>query len=286
MKKTKKIIATWIATWLLISASWVSAMEMSWESSMGTKKVQIQWSVNTWAVVNKMKEKKQEINKLKKERKDFVKEKRNEIKNNIHEFRDMHKEEMKKVFKSLWKEVKTELMQIHKKYKDQAKKLIEELKDNKISFADKLKIREQLEKLREEKFNEIKEKVANDDNAKKLVEIRKAVFEKNKDLREKISEKRKEFREKRAKVIEKYKLLLINKVWNRIDKMPKDKLEKINERIDKMYEKIDSSNKLTQERKEKLLAILEWLKETINEKLKILETESSDVLDEVLNEVE
>jgi hypothetical protein len=65
--------------------------------------------------------------------------------------------------------------------------------------------------------------------------------------------------------------------------MSEDKLKKLNDRIDKMYEKIENNEKISQEKKEKLLAILEGLKDTVEEKLKMYELESQDVIDEVLN---
>jgi hypothetical protein len=52
-----------------------------------------------------------------------------------------------------------------------------------------------------------------------------------------------------------------------------------------MFDRIDKK-KISDDLKNKYFSILEWLQNTIDQKLKMLESESSDVLGDVLNEVE
>jgi hypothetical protein len=52
-----------------------------------------------------------------------------------------------------------------------------------------------------------------------------------------------------------------------------------------MFDRIEKK-KISGELKSKYFSILEWLQNTIDQKLKMLESESFDVLGDVLNEVE
>ncbi len=299
MKRTKKIIATWIlATGLLVSTNGVNASFTSTMSSTASQmqnqagQMQEQWEKMQEQTEHKVKEirnqakemRKEGIQKIKEERKEFVKETKTNIKTNIKDFRDSYKEQMKDAFKKISPEVKKALKQTRDELKTEAKDLIAKMKNKSLSFAEKVQAREELEKLREQKFEQIKKDLANNPQALKLVEIREAVFQKNKELRDSISEKRKEFRAQRSAMIEKYKELIIKKVWDKIDRMSEAKLKKLNERLAKVYKKVEDNKRLSETHKTRLLSILEWLQDTINDKLSMLNTSDSDTND-ILNEV-
>jgi len=176
------------------------------------------------------------------------------------------------------------LKQTRDEFKTEAKDLIAKMRDKSLSFAEKVKAREELEKLRQEKFEQVKKELAKNPQALKVVEIREAVFQKNKELRNSISEKRKEFREQRSAMIEKYKELIIKKVWDKIDRMSETKLKKLNDRLAKVYKRVEDNKKLSEAHKTRLLSILEGLQDTINDKLSMLDASNSDTND-ILNEV-
>ena len=299
MKRTKKIIATGIlATGLLVSTNGVNASFTSSMSSAASQmqnqagQMQEQAENQAGQMQNQVKEmknqakemKKEGIQQIKEQKKEFVKETRDTIKTNVKDFRDSYKEEMKAAFKKISPEVKKALRQTKDELKTEAKTLISKMRDKSLSFAEKVQAREELEKLRQEKFEQIKKELANNPQALKLVEIKEAVFQKNKALRDAISEKREEFRAKRSAMIEKYKELIIKKVWNKIDKMSEAKLKKLNERLAKVYKKVEDNKRLSEAHKTRLLSILEGLQDTINAKMDMLTSDSSDAND-IINEV-
>lgn len=297
MNKTKKIItSSIIITGLLVTASANAMLETTSDTNSGSsdkesREVRTMDVQETKAKNEEFKKKREAILKKRKEleenrsdRKEFVGKSRDEMKVNLKEFRSENGKKIKESFKSLDKEVKSELKKSRNSFKEESKDLISKLKDKSISFQDKIEIRNKLEDLRSKYYTSLKDNLSTNTDALDLIEKRKEVFEANKNIRSDITEKRKEFREKRSDIIVKYKKLIINKVGDRIDKMSAKNLEKLTERVNKMYEKIDSNTKISAEKKENILTLLEWLLDTIKEKSQIIEAQDDemDIVDEVL----
>ena len=81
------------------------------------------------------------------------------------------------------------------------------------------------------------------------------------------TEKKEEYKEKKFELRMKYKKAFAEKLTTRLDKISDVKLETIVVKIDAMIEKFESNDKLSEDKKEKLLAQLGGLKDVINEKL-------------------
>jgi signal transduction histidine kinase len=100
-----------------------------------------------------------------------------------------------------------------------------------------------------------------------------------------MSEKRIAFREHRGDMIAKYKTMLIKRIWDKIDKIPTDKLSKLATKIDKLQSKYEKNTRMNEEQKNKILSMIEWLRDVINEKINIAHVDVDDamnVVDEVL----
>ena len=111
-----------------------------------------------------------------------------------------------------------------------------------------------------------------------LLEKREDVFKQNTELRAENKEIRKEYRGERGELVSKYKSSFIKRIGNKLDKIPADKLEKVLDRIDAMEEKYEANDKISDERKDKIIAQLLALKEMIEEKLEEDDTEE-DMID-------
>jgi len=283
MKRTQKIIVTTLATTLLLATSWVNAMGDTSGTSMGSQNDQME-SQREGMDSNKD-EMKRERDEMKKERGEMKKEfesKKWEMKEGIQNFRDVNKSKFKETFKSLDNETKAEVKKISSEYRTKSKEIISKLRSKDFSFADKVKLREELESLREEKFNSLQEKLSNNEEANNLINSRKELFEKNRDIRNSMTEKRKEFRKNRSSMITKYKTFVIKKIWSKIDLMNEKQLSTLDNRVQKLYSKYENNTKLNQETKDKIFSILEALRDTIDEKLKMIDSENDDVLNELL----
>lgn len=283
MNKTKKLVAGLTLLVLSSSVSSVFAEDLTTTSSSWANS---KFSERKAEMKAKMEEKKEAFKQLKKERKEFVWNKREEMKQNREEFRNTHAEEFKTTFKSIDDEVKTKLKESRNSFKSERQEIIAKLKDKTISFEEKSELLKDLHEVNKNAYETLKDNLSWNEQALGLLEKRKEVYDVNSSIRSDISEKRKEFREKRSEVISKYKTLVIKKIGSKIDRMSDEQLEKLKERVEALYTKIENNDKMTEERKEKTLSLLEWLIDTINEKLEMIVVEEDnevDIIDEVLD---
>jgi hypothetical protein len=79
---------------------------------------------------------------------------------------------------------------------------------------------------------------------------------------------RNKYKEKRFEMRMKYKKAFATKLKSRLDKIPTAKLEKIVTSISSKLKKIETNVKLSDAKKEKLVAVYGAIKELIEEKLK------------------
>ena len=113
---------------------------------------------------------------------------------------------------------------------------------------------------------------------KAYIEARKQVFLTNSETRKDWLQARQDLRNERKEAVLSYKEKFISKVWTHVEGLAKnnpEKLEEISNKIENLIEKYNSSTKLTQTQKEKIVSQLEALQEMIKE---IQDTQS--VLDE------
>lgn len=87
------------------------------------------------------------------------------------------------------------------------------------------------------------------------------------EYREMRGEKREEFKNKRFEMKMKYKKVFAEKLQSRLDKISDAKLEKVLVKIDTAKSKVESNTRMSEDKKERLFAQLDALKDLINEKL-------------------
>ena len=85
-------------------------------------------------------------------------------------------------------------------------------------------------------------------------------------------------------MVEKYKQAFLNRLGDRIKKIPTSKLEKVLPKIDKIIERFEKNTKLSKERKERILSQLGALKEIIEDRLnEVQETQVDINIENLLN---
>jgi hypothetical protein len=108
------------------------------------------------------------------------------------------------------------------------------------------------------------------------------MMDKKSEMREEMKEKRAEFREKKGTTIIKYKTAFADKLGDRLDKIPADKLQKVSDKLTEMYDKTEANEKISEESKESLLSKIVALQDIIDS---ILEESDMDI-EELLEIVE
>ena len=285
MKNTKKIL---VASAILL-ATGISGVQASdlWTTTTATTTVQTAEKeakeLNKEKRIAEKKARKEAREKYKnelkqnsKEKKDFIKTHRAEIKANLKEFRESNKVEMKKAFSTLDKEVKNKLRTDKKELNNAIKTLRTEFKNAKGGLEAREELRNKINELRKSHFETLKTSLSGNEDALKAVEKRVNLFKKNTLLRAESLQKRIDFRWNRANKIIAYKEVFIKKLWDRISRIPTSKLEKLQPKINKFYDKFEKNNKISQEKKDKILSQITALKEIIEERLENIDSESNE----------
>ena len=122
----------------------------------------------------------------------------------------------------------------------------------------------------EERKAEFSEKV---EERKLNVEERKSELVKK---RAELSEKRQEFRQRTEARVNTYKKLIDKKIGDRVEKMSDKQLEMLEVKVGKIIDRTESDDKMSDDRKENLLALFEWLQDIIDEKLFNIDDEFTD----------
>ena len=280
--------SNWVkANWNINYAGWSKCFdESTWTNKCKTKEERKKQLEARRAEIKKTREEfKSKMKANREERKDFIKKNKEEIKANIKSFREEHKGEMKKTFKNLDKTVKAEIKTERKSFHETMKKLKEEIKAKKWDFESRKELMKKIEEERENHFNKLEAKLANNPEALAAIKVKKEVFEKNKALREEMMKKREEFRIKRWEMVEKYKTIFINKLGNRIKRISTSKLKKILPKIDQITKKIENNKRLTKERKDRIINQLQALKEIIEDRLaEVEDTQIDTSVEAILND--
>lgn len=282
MKNTKIFLAVLISIMIAISStSYVSAEEDDsyWEN-------EYEENYDYWK------------NKYKKDYNYWKDEyKKEKMKSKKWKYRSMKKEYMEEL-KPYIEALPSDTQEKLKEYMTEKKSEMEEVKEEYKNMTD-----EERESLKQEKMKEMEAKkaqhlaeiesiVGNSDEAKAYIAKMKELYSEAKEYKWKMKDKRKEYKEKKKDSKEKYKnkRLLIKskykkafakKLWNRLDNIPTEKLEKVVILIDKKIKTIEANSNLSEDSKEKRIAQYEALKELVNEKLNVNEEEID--LDEILN---
>lgn len=135
----------------------------------------------------------------------------------------------------------------------------------------------QIEELRKTTYDSIKTLVGDNAEAIKILDMKENMLSQNMEIRKDNVQVRQDFRQQRQDLRVKYKEKFTKALWDRLDKMTDEKLEKVLTRIESAIEKTSANEKLSQTNKDKILAQLEALKSIINEKLWI--NEDSETLE-------
>ena len=221
--------------------------------------------------------KKEELKKIHDKRKEYLKKKRDEQRNNIKEFRVDNKKEIKTIHNELKDEEKAKFKAKRDEFKVKQKELLDTLKNKDLTADEKEERKSKLKDLREIHFNNFKETFKWNNDALKILEERKSVYEENRAIRSEISDKRKEFRQKAETKILKYKKAFVKRLKKHIDKIPYTKLETVADKIWTAIEKIEANARLSNSKKESYLTQLEALLNVINDRLN--ETDEEEEFD-------
>lgn len=225
--------------------------------------------------------KKEELKKLREEEKARIEANREEMKKNREEF---------KWERGTWVLVKLNLtddqkaqvkviMDAHKAKMDEYKKAFEAKELTREELIAKV------EELRTATNESLKTLLWDNEEALKVLSLKKVMLDKNMEVRKENGEIRKDFKDQRQALRVKYKEKFINALGTKLDTLSETKLNKVLTKIEAAIEKTTANDKLSEVNKNKILAQLEALKAIINEKLWITEEVDSEVnLDELFAE--
>lgn len=212
-------------------------------------------------------DKKGELRDMRGELKWTIETNREEIRENREDFRtERGTGVVKKV--ALSEETKAkikELMEAHKAKVEEYKVALEAKELTRAEFLAKV------EELRKSTHESLVALVWNNEEAMRILGLKKEMLENNMDLRKENVQAKKEFVNFKQGLKAKYKERFIKSLWTKLDKLSNEKLEKVLARIDAAVEKTWANEKLSQINKDKILAQLEALKAIINEKLWVTE---------------
>jgi hypothetical protein len=90
-------------------------------------------------------------------------------------------------------------------------------------------------------------------------------------------EAREQYREGRDETVEMYKEAFLNRLITVLPKVSNEKLDKISDKVDAMLEKVESNEKINEDKKEKLMAQIISFKEIMEEELESREIEEEEL---------
>lgn len=277
MKKVTLIMIT-----LIISMSLVNADETTTSSSESGATTNVDVNTvsenTTWAVDSS---KKEEFKKLREDEKAKIEANREKMKENREEF---------KWERGTWVLVKLNLtddqkaqikviMDAHKVKMDEYKKALEAKEITKEDMIVKV------EELRNATNESLKTLLWDNEEALRVLSLKKVMLDKNMEVRKENIEVRKDFKDQRQALRVKYKEKFVKALWTKLDNLNETKLNKVLTKIEAAIEKTTANDKLSEVNKNKILAQLEALKAIINEKLWVSEEAEAEVnLEEIFAE--
>ena len=135
----------------------------------------------------------------------------------------------------------------------------------------RIEYKEKLEGLAEQYYLDLKETFKDNEGALELVDARNKVNEENKKLREENAKIRKEFRGRREAMILGYKAKFIERLEKKIERISDSKLENTSEQVDKLIEKFEANEKISEETRDKILSQLTALREIVDERIESMD---------------
>jgi hypothetical protein len=195
------------------------------------------------------------------------------------------KSEMKEIFADVTDENKEELKTLREENKAAKNEIKEALKNKDLTLEEREALQAELKEINESYDGKVAELVSGSETATAFIEERKALREQNAAIRAEAKEARKEYRGGRDEKVEEYKEIFFGKLAQIIPKVHNDKLAQISEKIEAMVENIEGNEKITEEKKDILLAQVISLKEILDEELENRETEEEDLdIDSILED--
>lgn len=283
MKNINKALSMLIAT-MLISTAMVSADDSNVMTTSSSGSITGSWMhTGSGMYMKKLREAKEdskilkdELKKSREELREEVKTKKDEIKTNREEFKE-NSWDLKDILSDISDEQKEELKTLRDSHRATVEDIKEQLKNKELTSDEREELRNQLDEELSSYAEDVKEVIGDDAEASSYVDSRLELRNKNSEIRDEIRKNRVETRGEMGDMIEKYKEAYFSKLATVVPKLATEKLEKLSTKIDTMLEKIEANTKLSQDKKDKLVAQIVSLKEIIDEEL-----ETRDILDEEL----
>lgn len=224
--------------------------------------------------------KKAEIKKLKEEERAKIEANKLKMKENREAFKvERGTWIIKKI--ALSDETKAKIKEIMDAHKLSAEEIKASVASGSLTKEEGLK---KLEELKTSTHESIKALVWDNEEAMRILGLKKDMHESNMEIRKDNAQIRQDFRQQRHDLKAKYKEKFVTALGTKLDKVSDEKLNKILTKIDVAIEKTTANEKLSQTNKDKILAQLDALKAIINEKLWVSEEETEVNVDELLAE--
>lgn len=246
----------WHIDWwvIMIEDNWLENIIINWEDVDFNETTRFKTEDNIEVIITKWLN--EDTKKILEYYKNEINEKREEYKSEVKEFISEKREEYKDIF-SKYKEDAEELYQ---KYASEYKILEAKFYEEWITEEEKEELKKTLVELKK-KYREVRDNIL-------------------KDKKENVSELKAEIKEKRENYKDKYKKVFKNKYEKTIKKISTDKLKLINEKIDKLVEKYEANNSLSDDKKAMLLWQLDALKNLIDD---VLLEENNPEINEIMD---
>jgi chromosome segregation ATPase len=181
---------------------------------------------------------------------------KSQVKDNRKSFRE-DAGKMKEMISNLTDEQKTQLKEATASTKSAMEALRAKMKTEDITDEQKDEIREEMKALHEAHAEKVKEIFGNSEEIKDFLEKRKAMHEQNKEVRMQGKEERQEMKSERHERVKKHKEKFQKRLTNVIPNASVEKLEKLEAKIDRVLEKIEANEKMSDDKKTQLSEQLE-----------------------------
>ncbi len=194
--------------------------------------------------------------------------------------------ESKRGFQSLMDGFSEKKIEELEEIKDEFRENMSELRDEFLdadSDRERDEVREEIEELQEEYYDEMKELFADNEEALEIIEKQERFSMQDIEMRMNRDKKRDGFRSDRKGFVKAYKWSFIERIGDRLDKIPVENLDKALEKIESRIESLEDSD-MDEERKEARLDAYYALVEIIQDKLDDEETETDiqNILENIL----
>lgn len=315
--KSNKIIAGMTLTWVLLSLSSAGVFADQWENKMSDKREMMMQKNSMYNASDRASFKRGEDqdgqkiwgNLNDKGLSSLDEEVKQQVQEIMSEFRE-NSEELKEEFKQDFDEIKSDFKEGYEELKEELEDeddqdVIDEIKAEMQTLKDQFEtaleeVQAQYDSQREELQDEYRQDLVDvlgedsefienlDENQAKREEMKDKIEEQKQLMQEKreemkqqmeeAKEKRKQFREEAKEKIATYKSAYSNKIEDKLAKIAPEKLQKFSEQLELLFQKVDSSETMSDENKEMMLSRITALQDLVSDVLE----ESEIDLDELL----